>query len=150
MTIASVAHASNQIVCLQNTVPIGVAVLTALVGMNHHCLLWLTSPPPRQQCISSQIAGELRLDWPANDLTRKQIQHHIQGGDIPGIEVRRQAFPACIGQGNCLVLPFEAQDGRHRAEGIFATHSRIVRDIHQDDWREKVALQPALANRAEH
>ena len=55
MAVTASTHAADQIVGLEETLPVRTAELAALVGVDHHLLLGLAPPHRHQQGIDGQL-----------------------------------------------------------------------------------------------
>ena len=86
VAVAATAHAADQVVRLEEVLPVLAAELATLIaaelatliGMHDHFLLWLPAPHRHQQGVDGQFSINALLHRPADHLSREQVDQHRQ------------------------------------------------------------------------
>lgn len=78
VAVASPAHAAEQVVVPQETLPVVARELTAFIGVHQHRVFGLSAPQRHQQSIEHKFCVDAAGHGPANHLAGEQIKHHGQ------------------------------------------------------------------------
>lgn len=78
MAVAAAAHAGDQVVALEEVLPLMAGELTALIGVQRDRRFGFAPPDGHQQRSQHQISVDATAHRPTNHLARVQVQHHSQ------------------------------------------------------------------------
>src|SRR5690606_22556255 len=85
------------------------------------------------------VGGDAGID--ADDAVLERLGHPPDAADITGVEVGREAEFGGIGHGDALGLGREAEQRRHRTEGLVARHDHVGGDVAQKGRLEERATE---------